>query len=194
MSDFRVEPVTSFHGHMCMGLALGIRAARLGLESVRTDGSGGLVVVSETRTCAVDAVQYLTGCSLGRGTLLVDDQGKNAFTFFPPDAAAVRVAVRKPSASSPQAPATPVTVSCSPGSWQGRPAGPTSSSSPAGSASSPRLSSTRRPTSYSRCERSPTLHRSGRWSHRPSPARAAGSRPWSIAWSCAARNGDAPAA
>lgn len=95
MSDFRVEPVTSFHGHMCMGLALGIRAARLGLESVRTDGSGGLVVVSETRTCAVDAVQYLTGCSLGRGTLLVDDQGKNAFTFFPPDAAAVRVAVRK---------------------------------------------------------------------------------------------------
>jgi len=32
--------------------------------------------------CGVDAVQYMTGCTFGKGNLIHKDYGKNAFTFF----------------------------------------------------------------------------------------------------------------
>jgi len=41
-----------------------------------------IVAVVETDMCAVDAVQYLTGCTFGKGNLIHKDYGKNAFTFY----------------------------------------------------------------------------------------------------------------
>jgi formylmethanofuran dehydrogenase subunit E len=32
--------------------------------------------------CAVDAIQFLTGCTFGKGNLIHKDYGKNAFTFY----------------------------------------------------------------------------------------------------------------
>lgn len=32
--------------------------------------------------CGVDAIQYLTGCSYGKGNLIHKDYGKTAFTFY----------------------------------------------------------------------------------------------------------------
>jgi formylmethanofuran dehydrogenase subunit E len=32
--------------------------------------------------CALDAVQFLTGCSFGKGNLIHKDYGKSGFTFF----------------------------------------------------------------------------------------------------------------
>jgi formylmethanofuran dehydrogenase subunit E len=32
--------------------------------------------------CGVDAIQYLTGCTYGKGNLIHRDYGKNAFSFF----------------------------------------------------------------------------------------------------------------
>jgi formylmethanofuran dehydrogenase subunit E len=41
-----------------------------------------IVAVVETDMCGVDAVQYLIGCTFGKGNLIHKDYGKNAFTFY----------------------------------------------------------------------------------------------------------------
>ncbi len=38
--------------------------------------------MTENDTCGLDAVQYLTGCTLGKGNLICRDRGKQAFSFF----------------------------------------------------------------------------------------------------------------
>lgn len=71
-----------FHGHLCPGLAVGIRAAEVALKEVGRDGDEEIVAVVETDMCGVDAVQYLTGCTFGKGNLIHLDYGKNAFSFY----------------------------------------------------------------------------------------------------------------
>jgi formylmethanofuran dehydrogenase subunit E len=88
-----LKRVIEFHGHMCPGLALGIRAAEVALETVGPHaGDEEVVAVVETDMCGVDAIQFLTGCTFGKGNLVHRDYGKNAYTFMRrSDAKAVRV-------------------------------------------------------------------------------------------------------
>ena len=45
--------------------------------------------------CAVDAIQYLTGCTFGKGNLIHRNYGKNAFTFVRrSDGKTIRIAAR----------------------------------------------------------------------------------------------------
>ncbi len=41
-----------------------------------------IVAVVENDSCAVDAVQVLTGCTFGKGNLLFKDHGKQVYTFI----------------------------------------------------------------------------------------------------------------
>jgi formylmethanofuran dehydrogenase subunit E len=87
MTSIKVDPelikkTTDFHGHWCPGLAIGIRAAELALREIGKGPDEEIVAVVETDMCAVDAIQYLTGCTLGKGNLIFKDYGKNAFTFY----------------------------------------------------------------------------------------------------------------
>ncbi len=92
-----IEATIRFHGHMCPGLAIGIRAAEIALREVGRDGDEEIVAVVETDMCGVDAVQYLTGCTFGKGNLLHLDYGKSAFSFYRrSDGKSLRV-VAKPS-------------------------------------------------------------------------------------------------
>lgn len=93
---FDNESLERLHGHVCVGLAIGVRAARAGMRaSGRDAASSTLTVVGETHTCPVDAVQVLTGCTVGNGRLLLQDHGKTTFTFFATDEGrGVRVAAR----------------------------------------------------------------------------------------------------
>lgn len=78
-----INQIQSFHGHMCPGLAMGIQAAQIALDKIGKHAADEEVVaVVETDMCAVDAVQFLTGCTYGKGNLIHRDFGKNAFTFF----------------------------------------------------------------------------------------------------------------
>jgi formylmethanofuran dehydrogenase subunit E len=77
-----IDATIRFHGHMCPGLAIGIRAAEIGLREVGRDGDEAIVSVVETDMCGVDAIQYLTGCTFGKGNLIHLDYGKNAFSFY----------------------------------------------------------------------------------------------------------------
>lgn len=78
------EKAVQFHGHECPGLAIGVRAVeaakvKLGVTFSQDEE---IVCVTENDACGVDAIQVLTGCSLGKGNLIYRGTGKQAFTFF----------------------------------------------------------------------------------------------------------------
>jgi len=95
-----LAPIIDFHGHLCPGLLIGYRASKaalacLGIERARDEE---LVAIVENDACGVDAVQYLTGATSGKGNLIFKDLGKHAFSFFSRDRdRSVRV-VLKPAA------------------------------------------------------------------------------------------------
>lgn len=91
----RFAEAAAFHGHICPGLATGYRAAEIALSRLRSGRAEDeeLVTIAETDACGVDAVQVMTGCTVGKGNLLFKDYGKHAFTFVNRrTGAAVRVA------------------------------------------------------------------------------------------------------
>jgi formylmethanofuran dehydrogenase subunit E len=80
-----IDKTIEFHGHNCPGLTIGIRVSELAMEKLDICNSTAPVCVTETDMCAVDAVQFLTGCSFGKGNLIHKDFGKSAFTFYDRD-------------------------------------------------------------------------------------------------------------
>jgi formylmethanofuran dehydrogenase subunit E len=77
-----IQETIAFHGHNCPGLTIGIRAAELARCNLSIHKTANSVCVTETDMCGVDAIQFLTGCSFGKGNLIHKDFGKSAFTFF----------------------------------------------------------------------------------------------------------------
>ncbi len=91
------EKALEFHGHICLGLAYGYKAAKTGMELMEAKRAPDeeLVVIAETDNCGVDAVQVVTGCTMGKGNLIFRDYGKNAYTFGCRNTGkAVRIAVK----------------------------------------------------------------------------------------------------
>lgn len=83
VDERELEELVRFHGHMCVGLAIGIRAAEAALRLLGTDAAGkNLIVAVETDTCSVDAIQELTGATFGNGKLHYRAYAKNAYTFW----------------------------------------------------------------------------------------------------------------
>ncbi len=82
MKDF--SEVTDFHGHICPGSALGYKAAQMGLNNLSSSRSEDeeIVTLVENDSCAVDAIQVLTGCTFGKGNLIFNDYGKQVYTFL----------------------------------------------------------------------------------------------------------------
>lgn len=81
-SNEQMQRVIEFHGHQCPGLAIGVRASELCLRELGHNNESPLVAICETDMCGVDAIQFLTGCSIGKGNLILKDYGKMGFTFF----------------------------------------------------------------------------------------------------------------
>ncbi|MEK6744460.1 MAG: FmdE family protein [Nitrospirota bacterium] len=73
-----------FHGHLCPGLALGYRVAKAALKELNAERPQDeeLVAVVENDSCAADAIQFVTGCTFGKGNLVFRDYGKHVYTFF----------------------------------------------------------------------------------------------------------------
>lgn len=77
-----IQNVIQFHGHSCPGLTIGIRAAEYAMQEFPNANPASLVCVTETDMCGVDAIQFLTGCTFGKGNLIHRDYGKVAFSFY----------------------------------------------------------------------------------------------------------------
>ncbi|MCP4020566.1 MAG: formylmethanofuran dehydrogenase [Desulfobacteraceae bacterium] len=77
-----IKKTIEFHGHNCPGLSIGIRASELAMEELNIQNAAAPVCVTETDMCGVDAIQFLTGCTFGKGNMIHRDYGKSAFTFY----------------------------------------------------------------------------------------------------------------
>ncbi len=87
MQDISTEDlrdVVQFHGHLCPGLALGYRVAKAALRELKAERPQDeeLVAIVENDSCVVDAIQFITGCTFGKGNLIFRDHGKHVYTFY----------------------------------------------------------------------------------------------------------------
>ncbi len=100
MSDFEsyLKKAGDAHGHVCGGIALGTRISLAAMMELGLDPAAknkNLIVYVEMDRCMTDAVQTITGCSLGHRSLKHVDYGKLAATFVNLDTGkAVRATVR----------------------------------------------------------------------------------------------------
>ncbi len=96
-----LEESVRVHGHLCPGQVLGVRMAIYGLEKIGISDPKGtdrkkLYLFVEIDRCATDALQSVTGCSLGKRTMRFIDYGKMAATFVNLETGcAVRVVARE---------------------------------------------------------------------------------------------------
>ena len=82
ISEEELKALIAFHGHWCPGLATGIKVSQVVLAELGRSSDEEIVAVAETDNCAVDAIQFLTGCTVGKGNMIVKDWGKAAFSFY----------------------------------------------------------------------------------------------------------------
>ncbi|MBI5199087.1 MAG: formylmethanofuran dehydrogenase [Nitrospirae bacterium] len=89
MEDFErlLNESVKTHGHICPGQVLGVKMSMLGLKEIGIEDPKGkdkknIIVFVEMDRCATDAVQSVTGCSLGRRTMKFVDYGKMAAAFL----------------------------------------------------------------------------------------------------------------
>jgi formylmethanofuran dehydrogenase subunit E len=76
--------VIRFHGHFCGGITLGYIAAKIAIRELcsQRDVDEELVAVVENDACGLDAIQVVTGCTIGKGNLILKDHGKHVYTFI----------------------------------------------------------------------------------------------------------------
>jgi formylmethanofuran dehydrogenase subunit E len=81
-SDFTT--CVQFHGHTCLGLAIGFQAAKTIMKrlGVRKAPDEELLAIVETDACGADAIQVMTGCTFGKGNLIFKNYGKHAFSLM----------------------------------------------------------------------------------------------------------------
>ena len=101
--DRLLEISTKIHGHVCAGQVIGVRMSMLGLARIGIDDPKGadrkkLYVLVEIDRCATDAIQSVTGCSLGKRSMRWMDFGIMAATFVNLETGrAVRIVAREES-------------------------------------------------------------------------------------------------
>ncbi|MBC7098512.1 formylmethanofuran dehydrogenase [Candidatus Bipolaricaulota bacterium] len=83
--DILLEKAKKFHGGMCPGIVIGTRMTIAGLRELGMNPfkkNHELIVYAEIDRCLTDAIQAITGVTLGHRTLKYMDYGKFAATFL----------------------------------------------------------------------------------------------------------------
>jgi len=78
--DTLILKIEEFHGYRSPGILIGCRMIEKSLREL--GDTPYLNMVSETVVCLPDAVQLLTGCTMGNGFLQILDWGKFAVTAY----------------------------------------------------------------------------------------------------------------
>lgn len=81
--NLRFLEVTKFHGHVCPGSAIGYRVAEIAIKELSSSRAldEEFLAIVENDSCSVDAIQVVTGCTMGKGNLIFKDHGKHVYTF-----------------------------------------------------------------------------------------------------------------
>ena len=83
--DILLQKAKDFHGEICPGIVMGTRMTMAGLRELGRDPLEkryDLIVYVEIDRCATDAIQAITGVSLGHRSLKHMNYGKFAATFI----------------------------------------------------------------------------------------------------------------
>ena len=88
--------VAQFHGHVCPGLSIGYRVALLASNHFKDRSKDEeLVAIVENKSCAIDAIQVINGCTCGKGNLVFKDHGKHVYIYFKRgDQKAIRISLK----------------------------------------------------------------------------------------------------
>lgn len=82
---FFIKKAAHFHGGTCVGIALGTRMTLAAMRYLEFDpyqnNRKNIIAFAEIDRCMTDAVQAITGCSLGRRSLKYEDYGRFAVTL-----------------------------------------------------------------------------------------------------------------
>ena len=100
-----LEKAILFHGHICPGLLMGVRAAEFASQHLGVNSAVDeeLIALVETNSCGVDAIQAILGCTFGKGNLIFKDYGKNVYTIASRKSGrAIRIAQRYRGQRSPE--------------------------------------------------------------------------------------------
>jgi formylmethanofuran dehydrogenase subunit E len=101
MSEFEeyVKKVGDYYGHVCFGIAMGTKMTLAAMKYHGLDPAvknKNLIVYTEIDRCMTDAIQVISGCTLGHRTLKYIDYGKFAATFVNiASGKAIRVTIRE---------------------------------------------------------------------------------------------------
>jgi tRNA-Thr(GGU) m(6)t(6)A37 methyltransferase TsaA len=96
--DPDLAEAVKFHGHLCPGLVIGLRASKLAMERLGAKRAEDeeMIAIVENDSCSADGVQWVTGCTFGKGNFFFRDYGKQVFTLaLRPTGRAVRVAIKR---------------------------------------------------------------------------------------------------
>ena len=73
-----LHQVYDFHGHVCLMSTAGVRLARAAMSAIGIKKQQDfLFAFYHAKTCAADAIQFITGCTLGNGNIIINDEKKH---------------------------------------------------------------------------------------------------------------------
>lgn len=72
-----------FHGHRCPMSTMGARLGSAAMAALGVTKSDQFLVrgVYTAKNCALDGIQYVSGCTLGNGNIELEDKGVPSFTL-----------------------------------------------------------------------------------------------------------------
>ncbi|MBW9220340.1 TraR/DksA C4-type zinc finger protein [Methanothermococcus sp. SCGC AD-155-N22] len=77
-----LNKLIEFHGHYCPGLIIGYKVAKYVLKNFKRSQDEELVAIVYNNSCSVDAIQFILGCTFGKGNLIFKDYGKHVYIFY----------------------------------------------------------------------------------------------------------------
>jgi len=101
--DSMLEEAARFHGHLGPYLALGLKMGLLAKELLQGDPFSLSAEIhtstSPPRSCMVDGIQFSSGCTLGKGNIIIKEDS-NLFGIFTRDSRSITIKVRPDIADS----------------------------------------------------------------------------------------------
>ena len=93
--NMTLKRVVDFHGHLCPDLVIGRKFCQYVQKLISENESlgGGLSIIAENCTSALDSIQILLGASVGNQRLQILDFGKHNYTWLTRSTDAVIITV-----------------------------------------------------------------------------------------------------
>ncbi|MEA3414724.1 MAG: formylmethanofuran dehydrogenase subunit E family protein [Thermodesulfobacteriota bacterium] len=80
-TNMRLEGVADFHGDLCPELVLGCKACQMALELLPELNRDIMVIAENNSSPALDAIQFVLGCTVGNRKLKVIDHNRHVYLF-----------------------------------------------------------------------------------------------------------------